>query len=385
MTLLESPIVAIRDALARFGSRVAIVEGLAGVTASVIADGHPDVVVFGPQVNVLESLLLVEELDRLHPEITMVVVAEPTPELLELAIEAGVRRIVRPDAPDLELERVVEELLARVDRQRANTVIDLREPEVRKPRGRVITVLSPKGGAGKTTVATNLAAGLAAVHPDEVVIMDLDLQFGDVADAYLLAPKVTLADLPAAHDVDGASVKLLLSQTGNGLYALCGHDDPATGEEVPVDSIARAIEELSYDMPFVVIDTGAGVDAPALVAAERSTDLLFVGSLDIPSIRSVQKLIKALDQLGITEPRRHVVLNRADSDVGITADEVAAALGLPITVELPSSRAVPAAMNLGAPVITSDPTSPIGVALQQVVASFTDVPVRTARRRFRRK
>jgi pilus assembly protein CpaE len=329
-------------------------------------------------MGIIDALAVAAELDRHHPEIALVLVAWPSSEVWRHALEAGVRSVVPPTASDEELATTVRRLLDRVERTRANTVGDGEvsgAPSVRQHR--VITVLSPKGGVGKTTVATNLAAGLAAVHPNEVAIVDLDLQFGDVADSFLLQPVHTIADMPAGA-VDAAALKLMLAATSSSVYALCAPDDPATGEDVPAAAVVGAIETLHRDMPYVVIDTGAGIDAATLLAVERSTDLVFVGSLDVPSIRSVRKLLDALDRLGLTEARRHVVLNRADSRVGVTAADVVDTLGMPISVAIPSSVAIPAALNGGSPVVVSGANTPAARAFQQLVGLFADAPVPSA-------
>jgi pilus assembly protein CpaE len=373
----------------RFGGRVAYYNPAGHLDPAAVANdvgvGKADVIVMGPDVAMPNALAMAQHLDQQHPEIAVVLVASPAADLWKVALESGVWRIVRLGAPPSEVVGVVQTALERADRRRSNAVRENRDRtsgETEAVSRRAITVLSPKGGSGKTTVATNLAAGLAALHPDQVAIVDLDLQFGDVADAFLLDPTHTLADLPRAGEVDGAGVKLLLTSTGKGLHVLCGPDDPATGEEIPLDRVARAIEALAADFSFLVMDTGAGIDPVALSAAERSTDLVFVGSLEVPSVRSVQKLIVALDRLGITDAQRHVVLNRANSKVGITAKDVTTALGLPIAIELPSSLAVPTSLNRGTPVILADPSSSVARALQHFVACFTEVPAR--RSRFRR-
>src|SRR5205823_4471418 len=105
--------------------------------------------------------------------------------------------------------------------------------------------------------------------------------------------------------------------------------------------VSTALHTLASELAYVIVDTGAGIDAPALAAVEHSTDLVLVGAMDVPSIRSLRKLIDALDRLGMTDAARHVVLNRADSRVGIDVGDVSATLGLPIAVALPSSRTVP--------------------------------------------
>ena len=88
---------------------------------------------------------------------------------------------------------------------------------------------------------------------------------------------------------DAAGLKLMLASTSSAVYALCAPDDPAAGEEVSEATVLGAIEALSRDMPYVVLDTGAGIDAMTLLAVEHSTDLVFVGSLDVPSVRSVRQ------------------------------------------------------------------------------------------------
>jgi pilus assembly protein CpaE len=366
---------------AEFGGRVVRCDQVSSSASSLaeeIGARRPEVVVVGPEMGTINALAVAAELDRHHPEIALVLVAWPSSEVWKHALEAGVRSVVPPTSTDEELATAVRRLLARAERTRANTFGDAdgaTAPAVRQHR--VITVLSPKGGVGKTTVATNLAAGLAAVHPHEVAIIDLDLQFGDVADSFLLQPAHTIADLPVGQ-VDAAGLKLMLATTSSSVFALCAPDDPAAGEDVPAGAVIGAIETLSRDMPYVIIDTGAGIDAATLLAVERSTDLVFVGSLDVPSVRSVRKLLDALDRLGLTQARRHVVLNRADSKVGVSAADVVETLGMPIAVGIPSSGSIPAALNSGAPVVVSGSGSPAARAFQQLVGIFADLPIPSA-------
>ena len=385
----------------RYGELVTTLPGVADPQDSSavqsIGAGSPEVVIFGPGMETVEALCLAERIEREHPEITMVLVAEPTSELWELALQAGIRYLVSPDDPPASVTGAVERALEIAERRRSNLIIDVRDeiaattppsaPELPGQPRRVITVLSPKGGSGKTTVATNLAVGLAQLAPGAVALVDLDLQFGDVADALLLRPSHTLADLsPGA--VDPAAVKLLLTTHESSLFALCGPDDPAAGEEVSVEAVTAAIHSLSSVLPYVIIDTGAGIEAAALAAVEVSTDLVLVGAMDVPSIRSLRKLLDALDVLGMTSATRHVVLNRADSKVGIEVSDVENLLGLPVAVSVPSSRLVPLSMNHGQPLLLADPGSPVARPLHELVGRFADVPVplaaRGGRRRFRR-
>ena len=348
---------------------------------------RPDLVVLGPRTDSVNMLAIAELLDRSHPEIVKIIVADTSPEMWELALSAGVRAVLPPDVDPLRLGDAIERSLELAARHRSNIVIDLRDPEpdtsdtgavidaAPSRRGRVITVLAPKGGSGKTTVATNLAAGLARLVPDGVALVDLDLQFGDVADALCIQPKHTIGDIRgrAAH-LDSAELKMLLTRHESGIHALCAPEDPAAADDVSVDDVGAALQVLAADLPYVVIDTAAGIDDAALTAIERSTDLVLVASMDVPSIRNLRKLLLALDRLGMTAQTRHLVLNRARSKVGIEVIDVEATLGMPVSVAITSSRSVPISTNQGTPLILSDPKSPVARPLNELVGRFADTP-----------
>jgi pilus assembly protein CpaE len=280
-----------------------------------------------------------------------------------------VRDIVEPGAGDDELARALARAAETAARRRAN-LLGASEPE---ETSRLVTVLSPKGGSGKTTVATNLAVALASRAPSTVAIVDFDLQFGDVAAALGLSPEQGLADVArTAAAVDATMLKVFLTPHPSGLFALCAPETPAEGDELRYDHAATALRTLAESFPTVVVDTAAGLDEYALAAIEQSTDLLFVCPLDVAAVRSLRKELDALDRLGMTDARRHLALNRADARVGIEPGDVENVLGMRADVSLPSSRAVPFSMNAGTPVVGEDPRSAVARALQDLAGRFAD-------------
>lgn len=347
------------------------VEAIAGGASTV------EVVALGPGLALEASLDLARRFDLERPEVSVVLIAPPSPELWAEAMRAGVRDILHPDAGSTELLQVMERASQTAVRRRANLVPPAGVADS-GPSGHVITVVSPKGGSGKTTIATNLAVGLAQTAPEEVVIVDLDLQFGDVAGALQLIPEHTIADAVRSPDtLDATALKVLLTPHSSGLYALCAPDSPVEGEQIRSEAVTAVVERLREHFRYVVIDSSAGLNEVTLSALEASTDIALVCSMDVPSVRSLRKVVDALDQVGMTAQHRHVVLNRADSRVGLSAEDVQATVGLPVDVTVPSSRAVPLAVNQGIPLLMGNARHPVSKQLSQLVGRFVEQPVRT--------
>jgi pilus assembly protein CpaE len=340
-----------------------------------LASLAPDVVAIGPGLDIERALDLARELERQRPEISVLLVSDPSPELWEQALRSGVRDVLAPEAIDADVRRAFDRALEVAGRRRQNLVGD---PDGEGSGGRIITVLSPKGGSGKTTVATNLAAGLASYGPNGVAVVDLDTQFGDVAGALGLMPEHTLVDAARANSqLDALVLKTYLTEHPSGLWALCGPDSPAAGEEVSAEQAQAVVRGLGEVFGQVVVDTSAGLTEHTLSVLDVSTDLLLVCTMDVPSVRSLRKLVDALELLDMRHQQRHFVINRADSKVGLDIKDVEATVGLPVNVELSSSRAVPLSTNQGVPVIESQPRSPVARQLTTLIDRFAEVPTTT--------
>ena len=343
----------------------------------IVAEG-PDVVGIGPDVDLDIALQLSSSFEASHPEISVVLIAEPTKGFWQKAMRAGVRDVLPTKADDEEIKRVFQRVSETSRRRRANLIEEISDGQ---PAGRVITLISPKGGSGKTALATNLAVGLSR-GDEKVVLIDLDLQFGDVAGCLSLQPENTIGNLAAAPDhLSATALKVFLTPVNPNLFVLCAPDSPAEGEEVSDRAVERAVRLIGEEFNYVVIDTSAGLTEATLAAIELSTDLLFVCDLSAAAVRAMRKVIEALDRLGIDEPRRHFVLNRADSRVGIEVDEAAAVAGLPVALEIPSARAVPLSMNQGVPVVEEAPRTPVGKSFLAAAQLFSEEPAKRSRRR----
>ena len=253
----------------------------------------------------------------------------------------------------------------------------------RPRRAKVIVVVSPKGGSGKTAVSSNLAVALAQRHPGRVVAVDLDVQFGDLGMALSLTAEHTLAQLARATQIDATTVKLHLTPSQYGLFVLAGANDPIDAESISHAHVSTVLPLLAENFDFVIVDTPAGLDERTLAALECATDLLLVSSLDVTSIRSLRKALDALDNIGISAERQ-LLLNRSDSKVGLDPSDAQEAIGLRISCSIPSSREIPLSLNLGTPVVISEPKSAVAKQLQLLAQIYAPVNTETTRKGWRR-
>ncbi|QGW26064.1 Pilus assembly protein ATPase [Dietzia sp. DQ12-45-1b] len=314
--------------------------------------------------------------------ISVVLVSDRPEEVGFAAMRAGVCDIVHPDADPGELGWVLERARrSAVTRQAGNGVGPGSGVNgSQTPPGRVISVASPKGGVGKTTVATNLAVGLARSDPHSTVLVDLDVQFGDVGSALNLAPEYTLVDVvhgPAAQDT--MVLKTFLTQHETGLYVVCGPGSPAEADSVGMEDISRLLQTLASEFRYVVVDTAPGLTEPTLTVLDNTHDLVLVTSMDVPGVRGLRKEIDILRELGMVFSGRHVVLNFADTQNGLTKTDVEATIGASVDMMIPRSKGAVASVNQGIPLLQSDKRDPVTTHLRQLVGRFTPSSARAPR------
>jgi pilus assembly protein CpaE len=338
-----------------------------------VDDELPEVLVIGPEAAPAEVFALAARLDVQCPGISVVLVADPGPELWQAAMRAGIRDLVSPSADPAELRAAIDRAgAAATGRRRVLRPVE----DAARYTGRVLTVASPKGGVGKTTVATNLAVGLTAVAPQSTVLVDLDVQFGDVAYALGLTPEYTLPDAvhgPASEDT--MVLKTFLTQHPSGLYAVCGAESPAAGDRVTAEDVSRLLAALAREFRYVVVDTAPGLSEQTLAALDRATDVVMISSMDVPGIRGLRKELDVLRELCMIPAGRHVVMNFADPKGGLSVRDVETAIGTGVDVVLPRSAAVPMSTNQGVPLLQSGGRDPMTKELRRLVARFAATPL----------
>ena len=245
---------------------------------------------------------------------------------------------------------------------------------------RVITLFSPKGGTGKTALACNMGAMYAKRLNKRTLLVDLDLQFGDVAVMLGADPRNTILDLVmSSGDLDAEKLVGFVTQHESGLHVLPAPTRPEDAELVTEDRLASLLTAAKQAYDVVIIDTPPNFNASVLTALDRTDDLLVVASFDIPAIKSVKVSLQTLEMLHYPLDRCHVVLNRSDSKVGLKESDIEKTLGKPVRFGIPSDRAVPTAVNRGVPVIMTDPKSKVTQGIRKMCIALTPEAAGSAR------
>jgi Flp pilus assembly CpaE family ATPase len=251
--------------------------------------------------------------------------------------------------------------------------------------GKVVTVFSPKGGSGKTTLATNLAVAAARSGVDTLLV-DLDLQFGDSALTLGVKPRATIADLAAsAGDIDSEKLRAFVTvDERTGLHVLPAPQRPEEADVVGQRELAAVLAAARSAYAAVVIDTGPLFDAAMLAALDCTDRLFLVCNPEVTSLKNVRIGIETLDRLGFDRERISLVANRLGAAGGFDRADIERALDAEIAHELPDDPAVPVALNRALPVVVADDKSRFARATVGLVPSVFPEPADAAPARQRR-
>jgi MinD-like ATPase involved in chromosome partitioning or flagellar assembly len=363
-----------------------------------IADKTPEVVFVGPYLSFEVAHELCLGLRERYPGVSIVLVHENKKAIDSWLDELGANAVISPAAKDGDVLELVASLGETSSVDPGEVAPDADEAVIEHPAAegfdegsedavvpdiapagdagptQVIAVISPKGGLGKTTIASNLAVGLARIARDSVVLIDADVQFGDVATVLGLSPVHTLPDMVSGlAPRDTMVLKTFLTPHPAGFYVVGGADSPADGDRVTGDQLTHLIKQLAGIFRYVIIDTTPGLGEHALTAIEQATDAVLLCSMGVPNLRALRKELAVLDGIGLMPPVRHVVLNLADKTSGLSRRDAEETIGASVDVVIPRSKAVPLSTNRGVPILEESPRDAASKALMELVSRVSGV------------
>jgi Flp pilus assembly CpaE family ATPase len=361
MPILCEPAVSAGELITSIGGQVRGADSL-GMAAKLLDDDPTEtLVVIGPEAEANDALAFAAHLRLARPAVGVVLARDyVNVALLSRALQAGVRDVVL--AGDHAALNVACRRSRELSRQllAASTASDAPG----RPDGRIVTVFAAKGGCGKTTLSINLAVALARGTGQRVCVVDLDLAFGDVAVSVQLDPARTIVDaLPMAGHLDITGAASLLTRYRPGLEMLLAPVTPGDAEKVPPALVGELLAVLRGMFDYVVVDTPAQFSEHVLTAMDASAHLVLLTTPDVPAVKNLRVALDMMDLLSYPREIRSVVLNRSDSRVGLSLEDVERVVRSPIAAQVPSSRAVPISINTGTPITLASSGHPVSQAI----------------------
>ncbi len=365
------------DQLASLLGEAFLVETAEALVNRINTDLEEILVVLGPNISIDDALGFADQCRIRRPALGVVLVRDEVDvDLMADALRAGIREVVRTGenasilsacarSQDLSRQLIVRASLKNSQAQELAGANVSNQPMAND--GQVITVFSAKGGCGKTTIATNLAVALADGGKKRVCLIDLDLAFGDVAIMMQLSPDRTIADaIGVADRLDETGLRQLLTTYRPGVEVLLAPVQPMAAERVGRDLVTEIIQLARDAFNYVVIDTASAFTEQILAALDATHHYLLVATPELPSLKNLRVTLDTFELLEYRRDARTVVLNRADSKVGLSMADIEKVLRVPIAGFIPSSRDVPISANHGVPLTVSHPNHPVSVAIKDL-------------------
>ena len=308
---------------------------------------------------------MVDHAVKHRPDRPVVVMSEASPNgFLRQAFEAGAEDVITLPQSSEQVAFTLEKVIAR----RKGLAVP------GKANAPLVAVLGPKGGTGKTLIATNLAVALAQ-RDANVVLVDLDLQFGDIGLALGMSPEHTMYDLMrAGPPFDHEKLERHLIRHSSGVKVLIAPTRPDQASAVSIDYLRDIYASLRTMCDAVIVDTPPGFTPEVIATIDVSTEICMVGMLDSLSLKNTKLGLETLDLMGYDTDHVSLVLNRADSRVGITHDDVSMIVGRGPDVSIPSDREIPRSINEGTPIVASKQSSGAAKAFRALADRYAKPP-----------
>lgn len=335
---------------------------------------NPDVILMDINMPVLDGIQATERITVELPQVGIVILSvQGEQEYLRKAMAAGARDYLTkpPSSDDLinTIRRVYES-------QKKRNVNRGGSDERPQGPGKVISVFSTKGGVGKSTVAVNLAVALAQLGAGKTVIVDLDLQFGDIAMLLDIVPRRTISDLTGEPDMSNYNtVESYLISHSSGLKVLPGPIRPEYAEIVTARHTESIIKVLKEHFNYVILDTRHSFDDITLSALDSSDIILIVAALDVLTIKNIKLGLEVMASLHYEADKIKLVVNRSNTELGVTVDDLEASLKYPVSWNLPSDgKTVLTAVNKGIPFVMGEAKTPIAEAFDKMARQLAGLP-----------
>jgi pilus assembly protein CpaE len=308
-----------------------------------------------------QAIKLIQKLHAECPGTALISAAQSASgDLMLQSLRAGAREFLHLPIKPEELKMVVDRI----------SDFSTTQVEAPKKRGRMIAVFSSKGGCGTSFIATNLAA----VSSERTVLVDLNLQAGDLPLYLGIDPKYSIAEIVENRSrLDEALINSFVTPCTSNLSLLAAPKQADSADEIQPEHVFEVLQRLRESFDCVILDPQHTFDSITLAALDQSDEIVLVLSLDIPAIRSTQRALEIFDRLGYPRKKVRIVVNRWSKQIDLDLRQVEKFLGEPVIGFVPSDyQTTVNSINLGTPLVKSDPGSKIAQEIKRIAQKLND-------------
>lgn len=310
---------------------------------------QPDLIVLELPANATETMEAVKKIREELPDMGIILSAhKPSPQLILSCIRSGAQEFVNRPIDVSELDRAIEHVRKLMER----TISSGRR------KGTVLSVFSPKGGIGATSVTANLACALAERPNTKTVVVDLSFQLGDLGLMFDHPPNCSLTEALEDGTIEESKLRTILAKHSSGVQLLTVAASPEVGEEISRNHMAELFGTLSTIFDYVVVDVGRFLDDRTIEVLEFSDGILMLVMLDLPTIRNASRYMDIFTQLDIDRDHVHLIVNRFHKKTRLTLMDLETNLGMETFWTLPNDfQPISLGIDAGRPVVIEAPKS----------------------------
>lgn len=341
-------------------------------TIKIAQERKPDIVLIDINMSEIDDMSPTEIINAALPNVLVIVTFNKgEKKSLKKAMADGAREyIVKPFTTDDIVNTVIN--LYDKDKKRREMLDSISGQSRINTMPKIITIFGTKGGVGKSTISTNVAAALAKKTNEKVVLLDLDLQFGDVSVMMNLYPKRTIADLmKEIQSVDSELLEDYLVEHPSGLKVLAAPTSPEHAEYITSSNIEKIIKTFLENYKYIVIDLAPTFESVNLTVLDMSDKVFFVTTLDLPTIKNAKIGLRIMKSLEYDEDKLKLIINKNHRKYGISIADLEKIIKKKFSYIIPEDNvAVLKSVNKGRPFVLEQSHKPVARSIMEITDSI---------------
>lgn len=335
---------------------------------------HPNIVLMDINMPDMDGIRATELLALRVPNCSVIMMSvQGEQDYLRRAMMAGAREYIVKPFTGSELASTIARVYEIESRKREalGNQAELPAATDKTRLGQIISFFSTKGGVGKTSLATNLAVELARSGKYRVLLIDLNLQFGDVCVFLNLAPKRSIADLAQSGSLQYSDIKSFLLTHSSGLQVLAAPTRPEYADLVSAEQIEQILKEVQPYFDFIICDTVSRFEEISLLSLDLAEKIFLIADMDVPALKNTKLSLETMEGLHYLE-KISLILNRSGKEMGLERQDVEKALNIKVDFDIPSDgKAVLPALNQGIPFVIYHPQSKASEGVRIIAQTLT--------------